>query len=87
MYDWPLAICDVTTFDDKNDAVTRDVVYSEWTYENIIVHFNENQKWFYFPGVQPKDVIIFQGGDSQSVKASGKFCYWFAVPNVRNKTC
>ncbi|AEO67443.1 uncharacterized protein THITE_2050501, partial [Thermothielavioides terrestris NRRL 8126] len=63
--DWPLAVCDSRTFDAEHDGVATDVVYPDWISEDVLVHYNENQEWWFFPEQRPDEILIFKSVDSE----------------------
>ncbi|KAF2108839.1 methyltransferase [Lophiotrema nucula] len=65
LYDWPLAVCDVSSVDFDADTMPGDSVNENGIYENIQVHFNDNQKWYYVAGQQQSELLIFKHADSQ----------------------
>ncbi|KAF2250946.1 hypothetical protein BU26DRAFT_562909 [Trematosphaeria pertusa] len=77
--DWPLAICDAQSFDAQQDALVADVVYPTWSYENVLVHFNTSQKWYYFPGLEVEETLLFRCTDSERPSAGS--CPHASFPN------
>jgi len=62
--DWPLAVCDASTVDFANDTMASDFVDS-WGYsENVQVHYNEAQKWYYLENQMPNELLVFKSADS-----------------------
>ncbi|KAL4787534.1 hypothetical protein BJX76DRAFT_354023 [Aspergillus varians] len=68
--DWPLAVCDTQTFDAARDSLASDAVYPEWTYENVMVHYNPRQAWYYFHALEVGETMLFKYADSDA-SASG----------------
>ncbi|KAK0511024.1 hypothetical protein JMJ35_006576 [Cladonia borealis] len=64
--DWPLAVCDAASVDFENDAVPGDIVQIDRVTENLQIHFNENQKWFYLSNQMPSEMLVFKNADSES---------------------
>ncbi|KAL4939104.1 hypothetical protein BDV06DRAFT_225336 [Aspergillus oleicola] len=62
--DWPLAVCDARTFLAKDDSLASDVVYPEWTYENVMIHYNPRQAWYYFHELGANETMLFKCADS-----------------------
>jgi hypothetical protein len=71
LFDWPLAVCDARSFDQGRDAQVADAVYSEWAYENVLVHHHPDQRWYYFPAMRPDETMLFKCADSDGA-ASGR---------------
>lgn len=63
VHDWPLAICDAQSLD-VEDLIPGDVVSIEKTEENMLVHYNARQKWYYLSNQQPSELPIFRQADS-----------------------
>ncbi|KAM0812183.1 putative Methyltransferase [Seiridium cardinale] len=62
--DWPLAVCDASSVDFAKDTMASDFVDS-WGYsENMQVHFNEGQRWYYLRNQMPNELLVFKSGDS-----------------------
>ena len=64
--DWPLAVCDATSVDFENDAVPGDIVQIDRVTENLQMHFNERQRWFYLSNQMPSEMLVFKNADSGS---------------------
>ncbi|KAK9776216.1 putative Methyltransferase [Seiridium cardinale] len=63
--DWPLAVCDASSVDFAKDTMASDFVDS-WGYsENMQVHFNEGQRWYYLRNQMPNELLVFKSGDSR----------------------
>ncbi|RKK89168.1 hypothetical protein BFJ68_g16773 [Fusarium oxysporum] len=73
LFDWPLAVCDSSTFEPHRDAQVSDAVYPEWAYENILIHYHPNQKWYYFSALQESEIMLFKCVDSDA-SAQGRKC-------------
>ncbi|KAJ7698866.1 hypothetical protein B0H16DRAFT_790089 [Mycena metata] len=63
--DWPLALCDFRSVDAANDVLPVALVYPDREGETLGVKFNPNQKWTYFSGVTPEELILIKCHDSQ----------------------
>lgn len=59
-YDRPLAVCDFTSVDFKNDLVPTDLKYPEYIGETFNVRQNPNHKWKYLKGMTPEEVILIK---------------------------
>lgn len=66
--DWPLCVCDVSTVDVEADLVPSDQVFPQHVVENIQVHHDPNQKWYYLSKQRDDEIWIF----CQSVGRSGE---------------
>jgi hypothetical protein len=64
--DWPLTVCDATTVNSEKDLVASDQVFPRHVVENIQVHFNPEQKWYYLRDQWPDELWVFKQGGSRS---------------------
>ncbi|KAJ6617551.1 hypothetical protein B0H10DRAFT_1948259 [Mycena sp. CBHHK59/15] len=62
--DWPLALCDFRSVDPKNDVMPVALVYPDREGETFGVKHNPNQRWKYFSGVAPDELILIKCYDS-----------------------
>lgn len=62
--DWPLALCDYRSVDPKADTLPVALVYPDREGETLGVKYNPNQKWKYFHGVTPEEIILIKCFDS-----------------------
>ncbi|KAM7183027.1 hypothetical protein V8F33_013855 [Rhypophila sp. PSN 637] len=67
--DWPLGICDASTVDHEHDTVPSDIVYEGWVTENMQVHYNPDQTWYYLPDHTIDEVLIFKSAESDPGKS------------------
>ncbi|MYB35273.1 MAG: hypothetical protein F4X92_09190 [Gammaproteobacteria bacterium] len=81
--DIPLALCDRRTVD------TKDIVYADaWRRTNPrtrlvdcrLIH-NEAQKWYYFPDLNPDEVLIFKQYDTREKNPALRTCFHTAFIN------
>ncbi|HVH80052.1 MAG TPA: CmcJ/NvfI family oxidoreductase [Stellaceae bacterium] len=59
----PLVLCDSQTLDYDN-LLPSDLRYPDRTGETYAVTYNPNQRWFYFPEMQPDEAILISCYDS-----------------------
>ena len=59
----PLALCDARTIRDS-DLVATDLVHADRVGETFSVAWSPRHRWFYFPHMQPDEVILIKGHDS-----------------------
>ena len=59
----PLALCDATTLSEEN-LVGSDLRYPDRTGETYAVTYNPQQRWYYFPKMQPDEAILIRCFDS-----------------------
>ena len=59
----PLALCDASTLEDEN-LVASDLRYPDRTGEIYGVTYNPNQRWYYFPKMQPDEAVMIRCFDS-----------------------
>jgi hypothetical protein len=64
--DWPLCVCDATTVDAEKDLVPSDQVFPKHVVENIQVHRNPSQKWYYLSEQTEDELWIFQQSAGRS---------------------
>ncbi|KAJ6555123.1 hypothetical protein DFH09DRAFT_1493249 [Mycena vulgaris] len=62
--DWPLALCDFRTVDPVNDILPVALILPDLEGELGGVKYNPNQKWTYFSGVAPDELILIKCSDS-----------------------
>jgi hypothetical protein len=59
----PLALCDAESLEDAN-LVASDLRYPDRTGEIYGVTYSPNQRWYYFPRMQPDEAVIIRCFDS-----------------------
>ncbi|HEV2188875.1 MAG TPA: CmcJ/NvfI family oxidoreductase [Stellaceae bacterium] len=59
----PLVLCDSQTLDYDN-LLSSDLRYPDRTGETYAVTYNPNQRWYYFPKMQPDEAILISCYDS-----------------------
>ncbi|KAF4992470.1 hypothetical protein FGRMN_7141 [Fusarium graminum] len=64
LFDWPLAVCDASTFKPCRDGQASDAVYPHWAYENTLVHYHPAQHWYYFSAMTGAETMLFKCTDS-----------------------
>jgi hypothetical protein len=64
--DWPLAICDACSINPKRDLRVNDDVFADVVRENMMVHYNEEQRWYYLSDHMPTELLVFRQVDSMS---------------------
>lgn len=69
LYDAPLAVCAAWSISPE-DLVRGELRYPNRKGEFFLARYNATHRWFYFPVMQPDEVLIFKGFDSDSTKAS-----------------
>lgn len=70
LVDWPLALCDASTVDFERDIKPGDVVDRDAFFENLQVHHNERQRWYWLRDQMPSELLVFKNADSQSYDGS-----------------
>ncbi len=63
--DAPLALCDARSVA-VGDLVTSDVHYATRTGEIYLVQHSPRHRWFYYPGMDRHEALVFKQYDSQS---------------------
>jgi hypothetical protein len=61
---WPLAVCDARSIAPE-DFVPSDLVYPDKVGETYRFTYNPNHRWFYFPRLEPTEVILLKCYDSR----------------------
>ncbi|KAK4998930.1 hypothetical protein LTR66_001920 [Elasticomyces elasticus] len=67
----PLAMCDVTT-SPQSDFFKLYLRYRDRTGENYVMRYSPAHKWWYFPKMNPEQVILLKTYDSES---DGRACF------------
>jgi hypothetical protein len=62
---WPLAMLDGRTLDTE-DLVASDLIYPDKVGETYAVIHRARHRWFYFPRLQPDEVVLLKIYDSQT---------------------
>jgi len=62
--DWPLALCDFRSVDPEKDVAPVALVYPDREGETYGVKYNPQQRWGYFRGVAPDELILIKCFDS-----------------------
>ena len=83
--DWPLAVCDASTVDFENDAVPGDIVQVDRVTENMQIHYNDDQKWYYLSNQMPSEMLLFKNADSETPR--GAHCGELLNPSLVLMLC
>jgi hypothetical protein len=59
----PLALCDAETLEQEN-LVGSELRYPDRTGETYAITYNPNQRWYYFPKMQPDEAVLIRCFDS-----------------------
>ncbi|TFK33594.1 hypothetical protein BDQ12DRAFT_657770 [Crucibulum laeve] len=62
--DWPLALCDYRSVDNKNDILPIALIYPDREGEIMGVKYNPDHKWKYLRGMTPDEVVLIKCFDS-----------------------
>ncbi|KJA22549.1 hypothetical protein HYPSUDRAFT_139120 [Hypholoma sublateritium FD-334 SS-4] len=62
--DWPLALCDCRSVDEKKDIFPVARVTPDREGETLGVTYNENHKWKYLRGMTPEELVLIKCFDS-----------------------
>ena len=78
LQDWPLAVCDAASVAADN-LVVSDKVYPDFATENVQVHRDARQRWYYLSGQQPDELLVFRQTDSKrkGMGGGGEFFFFF----------
>ncbi|KAF8876676.1 hypothetical protein BD779DRAFT_156794 [Infundibulicybe gibba] len=71
--DWPLGFCDFRTVDEKNDILPVALLYPDREGETLGVKYNPKQRWTYFHGVTPDELVLIKCFDSIQDGSVAKF--------------
>ncbi|KAK6855172.1 CmcJ-like methyltransferase [Apiospora arundinis] len=69
--DWPLGLCDTRTVDFATDTMPGDIVFRKFVTENLQIHHNPRQAWYWLPGQTVDEVLIFKSAESDPARAQG----------------
>jgi hypothetical protein len=58
-YDWPLALCDYSTVDQK-DLVPSRLIYQDREGETFNVRHNPSHQWYYVRGMRPEEYVLIK---------------------------
>ena len=61
--DWPLALCDASSVQ-PDQLAAADVVLKDKVSDNLQVHYDEGQKWYYLQDQESTELLIFRQADS-----------------------
>lgn len=73
-------MCDARSFDQDQDSQIADAVYPDWTYENVLVHFQPGQKWYYFSKMDESETMLFKCADSDDTACGRGYELHFGLP-------
>lgn len=69
LQDNPLAVCDSSTLAPE-DLMASDLIYPDRVTETYSVAYSPGHRWYYYPGMQRNEALVFKGFDSdRSAKA------------------
>ncbi|KAL1304236.1 hypothetical protein AAFC00_000653 [Neodothiora populina] len=63
--DWPLALCNPATVS-EDSTIAGDIVFEDMEMENTLLHYDNEQKWYYLSDQKPDEAWIFVQGDNRS---------------------
>lgn len=67
--DTPLAVCDARTVREE-DWIATDIIYPERTGEIYQVRHSPRHEWYYYPGMDVDEVLVFKTFDSRPAQAA-----------------
>ena len=59
-WDWPLALCDYGTVNQKTDLIRSTLKYPDRDGETFGVKFNEAHRWKYLKGMAPEEGVLIK---------------------------
>ena len=59
-WDWPLALCDFSTVNQKTDLIPLTAKYPDRDGESMGVKFSEAYRWKYLRGMAPEEVVLIK---------------------------
>jgi hypothetical protein len=63
LLDSPLALCDAQSLEEEN-LIASDLKYPDRTGETYSITYNPNQRYYYFPRMQPDEAVLIRCYDS-----------------------
>lgn len=63
LLDSPLTLCDVQSLEEEN-LIASDLKYPDRTGETYSITYNPNQRYYYFPRMQPDEAVLIRCYDS-----------------------
>jgi hypothetical protein len=63
LLDSPLTLCDAQSLEDEN-LIASDLEYPDRTGETYSITYNPNQRYYYFPRMQPDEAVLIRCYDS-----------------------
>jgi hypothetical protein len=58
--EWPLALCDFSTVDTKEDLVPTRLIYPDREGETFSVRHSPRHQWYYVRGMQPEEFVLIK---------------------------
>lgn len=53
--------------------VENDVIYPNFVAENLMIHYNKQQKWYWLPDQAKDEVLVFKAVDSDATRNNRMF--------------
>lgn len=72
--DWPLALCDAASVK-AADLTAADIVFEENVSENLQIHYDAAQKWYYLEDQEASEMLVFRQAESHPAGRVGKSFY------------
>lgn len=62
----PLVVCDARSIDDNKDWIPLERHYADRVGVTLNLRHNPNHRWYYFPGLDEDEVVLFKNYDSRT---------------------
>lgn len=72
-----MAVCDAGSVDFENDAIPGDIVQIDRVTENLQIHYDEQQKWYYLSDQMPTEMLVFKNADSETPNGTSCGMAWY----------
>lgn len=76
--DWPLTFCDVSSVQ-ADHLIETDIIYENVVTENLQVHYDAAQRWYYLEDQEASELLVFRQTESRSGGPIGMICLGFLV--------
>jgi hypothetical protein len=74
VFDAPLALCDARTVASEH-LVPTDIIYPRRSGEIYLATFSDTHRWYYYPEMEPNEVLIFKHYDSRKDESARRVAH------------
>ena len=71
--DWPLTLCDVSSVQTEH-LVEADIIYEDVVTENLQMHYDAAQRWYYLEDQEASELLVFRQTESRPGGPIGMIC-------------